>query len=61
MQPEACNFIKKEVSPLEQVFSCEFCDISKNIFLHRIPLVAASEYTAKSYMHADEDKHVQLC
>ena len=26
------------------VFSCEFCDISKNNFLHRTPLVAASEY-----------------
>ena len=25
---EACNFIKKEV--LAQVFSCEFCEISKN-------------------------------
>ena len=28
--PEACNFIKKEI--LAQVFSCEFCEISKNIF-----------------------------
>ena len=27
---EACNFIKKET--LAQVFSCEFCDISKNTF-----------------------------
>ena len=25
---EACNFIKKET--LAQVFSCEFCEISKN-------------------------------
>ena len=25
-----------------QVFSCEFCEISKNTFLHRTPLVAAS-------------------
>ena len=24
------------------MFSCEFCQISKNIFLHRTPLVAAS-------------------
>ena len=36
----ACNFIKKET--LAQVFSCEFCEISKNTFLHRTPLVAAS-------------------
>ena len=26
----ACNFIKKEI--LAQVFSCEFCEISKNTF-----------------------------
>ena len=28
--PEACNFIEKET--LTQVFSCEFCKISKNTF-----------------------------
>ena len=27
---QACNFIKKQA--LTQVFSCEFCDISKNTF-----------------------------
>ena len=27
---EACNFTKKEA--LSQVFSCEFCEISKNNF-----------------------------
>ena len=27
---EACNFIKKEILP--QVFSCAFCEISKNTF-----------------------------
>ena len=41
VRPEACNFIKKET--LAQVFSCEFCEISKNTFFHRTPLVAASE------------------
>ena len=41
LQAETCNFIKKE--PLAQVFSCEFCEISTNIFLHRTPLVAAFE------------------
>ena len=30
LQAEACNFIKKET--LTQVFSCEFCEISKNTF-----------------------------
>ena len=29
-RPEVCNFIKKEA--LAQVFSCEFCEISKNTF-----------------------------
>ena len=29
--PQACNFIKMET--LTQVFSCEFCEISKNTFL----------------------------
>ena len=32
--PEACNFITKETLAL--VFSCEFCEISKNTFLQNI-------------------------
>ena len=36
----ACNCIKKE--SLTQMFSCEFCEISKNTFFYRTPLVAAS-------------------
>ena len=39
-------FIKKET--LAQVFSCQFCEISKNIFSYRTPPVAASDfYTLK--------------
>ena len=38
---KACNFIKKE--SLAQVFSCEFCEISKNIFFYRTPPVVASD------------------
>ena len=30
IKPQACNFIKKET--LAQVFSCEFCEISKKNF-----------------------------
>ena len=30
LQPDAYNFIKKEI--LAQMFSCEFCEISKNNF-----------------------------
>ena len=39
-RPEACIFIKKET--LAQVFSCEFCEIYKNNFYYRTPLLAAS-------------------
>ena len=35
LRPKACNFIKKEI--LEQVLSCEFCEISKNTFFYRTP------------------------
>ena len=31
LQAEGCNFVKKET--LIQVFSCEFCEVFKNIFL----------------------------
>ena len=41
-QAEACNFIKKQT--LAQVFSCEFCKISKNTFYYRTPFVAASAF-----------------
>ena len=40
LKPEACNFIKEET--LAFVFSCEFCNISKNTFSCRAPLEAAS-------------------
>ena len=42
------SFLKKR---LAQVISYEFCEISKNIFPYRIPLLAASEDTsAKTYL-----------
>ena len=37
---DTCNFIKKET--LAQVFSSEFCEISKNTFSYRRTPVAAS-------------------
>ena len=37
---EACNFIVKKT--LAHLFSCEFCEIYKNTFYYRTPLVAAS-------------------
>ena len=41
-RPLTCNFIKKET--LEQMFSCKFCKICKNIFFSRTSLGAASIY-----------------
>ena len=41
LQAWACNFIKKET--LAQMFSSEFCKISKDTFSYRTPAVAASE------------------
>ena len=38
----ACLLIKRA---LAQVFFCEFCEISKNTFFHRTPLVAASVHS----------------
>ena len=37
---QACNFIKKKT--LAQVFSSEFCEISKYTFSYRTPPMAAS-------------------
>ena len=37
LQVSDFKFIKKEL--LAQVFSCEFCEISKNTFFYRIPLI----------------------
>ena len=46
LRPE--TFFKKE--SLAQVFSCEFCEISKNTFFYRIPPVATSVYYNKNIM-----------
>ena len=40
----AYNFIKKETQA--QVFSCDFCEISKNTFFNRPTLVATSDTRA---------------
>ena len=39
-EAEACNFIKKE--NLAQMFTCEFCEISKNTFSYKTPPAAVS-------------------
>ena len=43
--PQAYNFIKKDSG--QGFFSCEFCEISKNSFFYKTPLVAASGLTCK--------------
>ena len=42
-QENTCTRIKKE--NLAQVLSYKFCETSKNTFLYRAPLVAASDTT----------------
>ena len=44
-------YIFIEKSTLAQVFSCEFCEISKNTFSYRTPLVAASIFHTFSATH----------
>ena len=43
LQTDACNFIKQET--LAQVFSCEFCEISKNTFSIEHLRETASEHS----------------
>ena len=43
-RPSAPSFIKKEAPT--QVFSCDYCKISKNKFFYRTPPVAASKVQA---------------
>ena len=41
LQPGACDFIKKD--SVAQVFSCKFCDISKNtLFLEHLRTTASA-------------------
>ena len=47
-RPQACSFIKNEILP--QVFSCEFCEISKNTFSNRTPPVATSGTNTKNIL-----------
>ena len=39
--PKACNFIKKET--LAQLFSCKFCEISKDTLFYKNLWMTASE------------------
>ena len=47
---------------MAQMFSCEFCEISKNIFSHRIPPLGASRstliYSTNLYNTMDYDYQI---
>ena len=43
----ACNFVEKET--LAHVFSCEFCEITKNIFFTEHVWVTASAFISKGF------------
>ena len=52
------NFIKKET--LVQLFSCEFCEISKKTFSYRPPLVAASVKRKNTFTFRSDKEKSQL-
>ena len=54
LQASGLNFIKKET--LAQVFSCEFCEISKNTFFHRASSVAAFVVCACPAFHPKNNR-----
>ena len=58
LQTKAWNFIKKEI--LAQVFSCEFCEISKNTFFYRTSLVAASVHLIIKVINSEWVKYGEL-
>ena len=51
------NFIKKEA--VAQVFSCGFCEISKNTFFYRTPPVAASVIRRNTKHKKDENTRIE--
>ena len=57
------NFIEKDT--LAQVFSCEFCEISKNNFFYRTPPVAASDNCSmmevKGYCKRNVTRVTMMC
>ena len=55
LQASACNFIKKET--LAQGFSCEFCEISKNIFFTEHVWATASKQTDDCFKFSNRIQH----
>ena len=55
----ACNFIKKDT--LVQMFSCEFCEISKNTFSYRTSLVAASSSSKQVFLKISWYSQGNIC
>ena len=56
--------IKLQARSLAQVFSCEFCKISKKTFSYRTPLVAVSNchlYCDSKYYHSSSEAYLQPC
>ena len=58
LRPKACNFIKKE-SPA-QVFSCEFCEISKNTIFNRTCHIVGHGRTCSTYHFVNDENHTQI-
>ena len=43
LQENTCSRVFIEKETLAQVFSCEFCEVSKNTYFHRTPLLVACD------------------
>ena len=48
------------IPQISQVFSCEFCEISKNTFFHRAPSVAASVVCACPAFHSKNNRQEKV-
>ena len=59
LQASVCSFVKRET--LAQVFSCEFCKISKNTFSYRTPSVAVFKIIYSYFEVYISETHSEPC
>ena len=57
--PQVCNFIKKKTQA--QLFSCKFCEISKNTFFYRTLTIAASYALSKFVLNFSNVHNIRDC
>ena len=57
-RPDGLQLYQKETPT--QVFSCKYCEIVKNSFLYRTPLMAASRFLTKLAENNCEENHFSV-